>query len=146
MTIIQYETFFFKSCFKCDWWNQVQLNSRIPLLHDQYDAEILVKVTWANNFLPLACAWQTRERVHKVGWSGETSSHKAKQNITGTSESYNWAWTIAPRRWWQPFLICQEALGQTFCITWQNSARLCRQVEFLVPRLAQAGMSFQRLC
>lgn len=57
-------------CFKCDWWNQVQPNSRIPPVHAQYDAEIVVKVTQANNFLPLACAWNMREVVYKGRWSG----------------------------------------------------------------------------
>lgn len=146
MSIIQSEIFFLL-CFKYDWWNEVQLNSRIPLVHTHCDADIVVKVTEADNFLPSVCAWKMREKVYKGRWSGgEESTHKANQNFTGTNKSFNWVWSKAPCRWWQSFQVGQEALHQTLCITWQNSAQLCRGVEFLVPCLAEVGMPFQRLC
>lgn len=59
---------------------KVQLNSRILLVHAHYNAEIVVKVTQANNLLPLEWSCKMKEGVYqgRCGVGDGKSKHTAK--------------------------------------------------------------------
>jgi len=100
----------------------VQLNSRIPLVRARCDAEIVVKVTWANNFLPLARAW--RARVYKGRGRGGNPTTKQSRTSQAPMRAITEPDPKLSAANGDLSQIRREALGQTLCVTWQKATWL----------------------